>query len=103
MWTFSDMATATRSIDGVQTFKILIIGDSGVGKSSLMLRFVDDIFSSAHITTIGVDFKMRTMTIDGQQCRIQIWSVQWFVYLRNKAIAFRDTAGQERFRVITGE
>jgi GTPase SAR1 family protein len=93
MWTFSDMATATRSIDGVQTFKILIIGDSGV----------DDIFSSAHITTIGVDFKMRTMTIDGQQCRIQIWSVQWFVYLRNKAIAFRDTAGQERFRVITGE
>ncbi|CAF1131557.1 unnamed protein product [Didymodactylos carnosus] len=56
-----------------------------VGKSSLMVRFVDDIFTTSYITTIGVDFKMSTINIDGQQCKIQIW----------------DTAGQERFRVIT--
>ncbi|CAF1212353.1 unnamed protein product [Rotaria magnacalcarata] len=79
------MASSTKSLDPVQTFKILIIGDSGVGKSSLMVRFVDDIFTPAYITTIGVDFKMSTINVDGHQCRIQIW----------------DTAGQERFRVIT--
>ncbi|UJR37841.1 hypothetical protein I4U23_030531 [Adineta vaga] len=79
------MASTTKNLEGVQTFKILIIGDSGVGKSSLMVRFVDDIFTAAYITTIGVDFKMSTINVDGHQCRIQIW----------------DTAGQERFRVIT--
>ncbi|CAF3245296.1 unnamed protein product [Rotaria socialis] len=79
------MASPAKSLDPVQTFKILIIGDSGVGKSSLMVRFVDDIFTPAYITTIGVDFKMSTINVDGHQCRIQIW----------------DTAGQERFRVIT--
>ncbi|CAF0723256.1 unnamed protein product [Adineta steineri] len=79
------MASTAKNLDTVQTFKILIIGDSGVGKSSLMVRFVDDIFTAAYITTIGVDFKMSTINVDGHQCRIQIW----------------DTAGQERFRVIT--
>ncbi|KAF5291775.1 hypothetical protein FQA39_LY14263 [Lamprigera yunnana] len=66
-------------------FKLLIIGDSGVGKSSLLLRFADNTFSGSYITTIGVDFKIRTVTIDGQRIKLQIW----------------DTAGQERFRTIT--
>ncbi|KAK0418433.1 hypothetical protein QR680_013553 [Steinernema hermaphroditum] len=66
-------------------FKLLIIGDSGVGKSSLLLRFADNTFSPNYITTIGVDFKIRTITIDGQKVKLQIW----------------DTAGQERFRTIT--
>ncbi|CAF0893920.1 unnamed protein product [Rotaria sordida] len=79
------MASTKKSLETAQTFKILIIGDSGVGKSSLMVRFVDDIFTAAYITTIGVDFKMSTINVDGHECRIQIW----------------DTAGQERFRVIT--
>ncbi|CAF0732961.1 unnamed protein product [Rotaria sordida] len=66
-------------------FKILIIGESSVGKSSLMTRFVDDTFQPTFFPTIGVDFKVRTLVIDDHQCKVQIW----------------DTAGQERFRVIT--
>ncbi|XP_034236628.1 ras-related protein Rab-35 [Thrips palmi] len=66
-------------------FKLLIIGDSGVGKSSLLLRFADNTFSGSYITTIGVDFKIRTIDIEGEKVKLQIW----------------DTAGQERFRTIT--
>jgi len=66
-------------------FKLLIIGDSGVGKSSLLVRFADDCFSGNYITTIGVDFKIRTIEIHGERVKLQIW----------------DTAGQERFRTIT--
>ncbi|CAF0827892.1 unnamed protein product [Adineta steineri] len=66
-------------------FKILIIGESSVGKSSLMTRFVDETFQATFFPTIGVDFKVRTLVIDDHQCKVQIW----------------DTAGQERFRVIT--
>jgi len=66
-------------------FKLLLIGDSGVGKSSLLLRFADNTFSDSFIATIGVDFKIRTIDINGSQVKLQIW----------------DTAGQERFRTIT--
>jgi len=66
-------------------FKLLIIGDSGVGKSSLLVRFADNHFSGNYITTIGVDFKIRTIEINGERVKLQIW----------------DTAGQERFRTIT--
>jgi len=66
-------------------FKLLIIGDSGVGKSSLLVRFADNTFSGNYITTIGVDFKIRTIEINGERVKLQIW----------------DTAGQERFRTIT--
>jgi len=66
-------------------FKLLIIGDSGVGKSSLLVRFADNTFSGNYITTIGVDFKIRTIDVGGDRVKLQIW----------------DTAGQERFRTIT--
>ncbi|KAI6176571.1 hypothetical protein M3Y97_00812800 [Aphelenchoides bicaudatus] len=66
-------------------FKILLIGNSGVGKSSLLLRFADNIFQASYITTIGVDFKIRTINVNGKKVKLQIW----------------DTAGQERFRTIT--
>ncbi|KAI5695733.1 hypothetical protein M8J76_008034 [Diaphorina citri] len=66
-------------------FKLLIIGDSGVGKSSLLIRFSDNTFSGSYITTIGVDFKIRTIDVNGEKVKLQIW----------------DTAGQERFRTIT--
>lgn len=67
-------------------FKILVVGDSGVGKSCMLLRFADDIFTESHISTIGVDFKIQTLTLeDGKMAKLQIW----------------DTAGQDRFRTIT--
>eukprot|EP00002_Diphylleia_rotans_P027354 TRINITY_DN5481_c0_g1_i2.p1 TRINITY_DN5481_c0_g1~~TRINITY_DN5481_c0_g1_i2.p1 ORF type:complete len:111 (+),score=18.16 TRINITY_DN5481_c0_g1_i2:82-414(+) len=65
--------------------KLLLIGDSGVGKSSLLMRFCEDTFSPNFITTIGIDFKIRNVDMDGKRIKLQIW----------------DTAGQERFRTIT--
>ena len=47
-------------------FKLLLIGDSGVGKSCLLLRFADDTYTESFISTIGVDFKIRTVEIDGK-------------------------------------
>ncbi|URE46733.1 ras-related protein [Musa troglodytarum] len=68
-------------------FKLLLIGDSSVGKSCLLLRFADDSYVDSYISTIGVDFesKIRTVELDGKTVKLQIW----------------DTAGQERFRTIT--
>jgi len=95
-------------------FKLLLIGDSGVGKSCLLLRFADDSYTESYISTIGVDFvnprpcaptpqlalrlprsactlpdarsqKIRTIQLEGKTIKLQIW----------------DTAGQERFRTIT--
>ncbi|CAO3676675.1 unnamed protein product [Rhizopus stolonifer] len=66
-------------------FKLLLIGDSGVGKSCLLLRFADDTYTESYISTIGVDFKIRTVELEGKTVKLQIW----------------DTAGQERFRTIT--
>ena len=61
-----------------------MIGNSGVGKSCLLIRFTDDTFSDSYVTTVGVDFKIKTLDIEGKSCKLQIW----------------DTAGQERFRNI---
>ncbi|GME94715.1 hypothetical protein B5S28_g321 [[Candida] boidinii] len=68
-----------------KTMKLLLVGDSGVGKSCLLLRFVDDKFNPSFITTIGIDFKIKTIEINGTKIKLQVW----------------DTAGQERFRTIT--
>lgn len=66
-------------------FKFLLIGESGVGKSSILLRFTDDVFSGRPVSTIGQDFKTKMLDIEGSRIEVQVW----------------DTAGQERFRTIT--
>ncbi|TFK62183.1 GTP-binding protein ypt1 [Pluteus cervinus] len=63
-------------------FKLLLIGDSGVGKSCLLLRFADDTYTESYISTIGVDFKIRTIELEGKTVKLQI-------------------VRQERFRTIT--
>jgi small GTP-binding protein len=53
--------------------KLLLIGDSGVGKSCCLLRFSEDSFTPSFITTIGIDFKIRTIELDGKRVKLQIW------------------------------
>lgn len=77
------MSNNNKNYDSIM--KILLIGDSGVGKSCLLVRFVEDKFSPSFITTIGIDFKIKTVDINGKKVKLQLW----------------DTAGQERFRTIT--
>uniref|UniRef100_A0A671PH99 Ras-related protein Rab-18-B-like n=2 Tax=Sinocyclocheilus TaxID=75365 RepID=A0A671PH99_9TELE len=59
--------------DILTTLKILIIGESGVGKSSLLLRFTDDTFDPEIGATIGVDFKVKTLAVDGNKAKLAIW------------------------------
>ncbi|EQC36174.1 rab family, other [Saprolegnia diclina VS20] len=66
-------------------FKLLLVGDAGVGKSSMLLRFTEDTFDDHLQSTIGVDFKVKMMQVDGKRIKMTIW----------------DTAGQERFRTLT--
>lgn len=66
-------------------FKVLLLGDAGVGKTSLMWRFSDDVFNQTYISTIGIDFKLRTIDVEGKKVRLQVC----------------DTAGQERFHAIS--
>ena len=53
-------------------FKLLIIGNAGVGKSSILVRFADNIFTQSYITTIGVDFKIRTIEVEGKKIKLQV-------------------------------
>lgn len=66
-------------------FKVVLIGDSGVGKSNLLSRFTRDEFCLESKSTIGVEFATRSVAVDGKTVKAQIW----------------DTAGQERYRAIT--
>jgi Ras-related protein Rab-1A len=65
-------------------YKVLLIGDSSVGKTSVLLRYVEDKFSAEFQTTIGVDFKVSTFSMNGKNIKLQLW----------------DTAGQDRFKNI---
>ena len=53
-------------------FKLLLIGDSGVGKSCLLLRYVDETYQESYISTIGVDFKIKTIELDGKVIKLQV-------------------------------
>ena len=65
--------------------KIVLVGRSYVGKSSLMIRFIDGTFNDFYVNTIGVDFRFKTIMVKDRKVKVQIW----------------DTAGQEKFRTIT--
>ena len=67
-------------------YKILLLGDSTVGKTCFLLRYCDKRFQEAHLSTIGLDYRLKSMTLkNGKNIKLQIW----------------DTAGQDRFRAIT--
>jgi len=66
-------------------YKIVIVGKSAVGKSSIMIKFTDDRFTENYLTTIGVDFKFRSFKLKEESFKLQIW----------------DTAGQEKYQTIT--
>ena len=75
-----DYSTSTALV-----LKLVIIGNSGVGKSSIIMRYSGEPFRESYIYTIGVDFKLKTLLLNGKVIRLQIW----------------DTAGQERFKTFT--
>ena len=68
-----------------QLFRVIIVGDTGVGKSCILMRFSEDKFNENHDVTIGVEFGTRSLKVNNQTIKLQIW----------------DTAGQESFRSIT--
>lgn len=75
----------TKDDDYDYLFKVVLIGDSGVGKSNLLARYTRNEFNLESKTTIGVEFSTRSIVVDGKKVKAQIW----------------DTAGQERYRAIT--
>ena len=72
------------SIDSI--YKVLLLGDTTVGKTCILLKYTDKIFQETHMMTIGLDYRLKTMKLkSGKDVKLQIW----------------DTAGQDRFRSIT--
>ena len=67
-----------------KAFKIVVVGNSGVGKTNLVHRYTEDEFEEAYRTTVGLDFKFKDAVVGGENCKIQIW----------------DTAGQEKLKAI---
>ena len=66
-------------------FKILLLGDSSVGKTSLILKYTEDYFQETYLSTVGIEYKTKTLDINGVEVTLEIW----------------DTAGQERFRSLS--
>eukprot|EP01016_Furgasonia_blochmanni_P008032 TRINITY_DN13225_c0_g2_i1.p1 TRINITY_DN13225_c0_g2~~TRINITY_DN13225_c0_g2_i1.p1 ORF type:complete len:212 (+),score=17.95 TRINITY_DN13225_c0_g2_i1:122-757(+) len=75
---------AIKAQDYDYLVKVVIVGDSGVGKTCLLVRYTEQNFITHHLVTIGIDFKFKNLEVNGKRLRLQIW----------------DTAGQERFRTI---
>lgn len=77
--------TTTKKTAHDLVLKVIIIGDSGVGKTNLLTRYCEGIFKESYVATIGVDFKIKLTQHQDKKVKLQIW----------------DTAGQERFKNIT--
>ena len=82
MSTFTEDSISPESYD--QKIKIMIIGESLVGKTSLITRYTNDSFSGVYLTTVGIDFQTKFLNINDKTIKVELW----------------DTAGQERFRNI---
>ena len=80
----SASASASPQVTPPAKYKIVILGDQGVGKTSLLTRFMYESFEENYLSTVGIDFCSKTMYLDDRTIRLQIW----------------DTAGQERFRTL---
>lgn len=87
MSNMSSPSSSSSSSPDVPTLKLLLVGSSSVGKSSLLLRYTDDEYLNPEeaSATIGVDYKVKSITVGGKKYKLSIW----------------DTAGQERFRTLT--
>ena len=79
-----DESSSIEEEDYDEKVKLMIIGDSSVGKSSLLKKYCKNEFSNSYITTVGIDFQVKILTINNIKIKIQIW----------------DTAGEERYRVV---
>ncbi|XP_007950952.1 ras-related protein Rab-19 [Orycteropus afer afer] len=81
------LSSATRAAedDFDYLFKVILIGDSNVGKTCVVQHFKSGVYTDTQQNTIGVDFTVRSLDVDGKKVKMQVW----------------DTAGQERFRTIT--
>ena len=79
------MAKQSQNIENEITLKILLLGDTAVGKTSILLKYTDGYFPEVYISTIGVEYKSKKVNINGNIINLQIW----------------DTAGQERYKSIT--
>ena len=75
------------SSESIHTFKILTIGESQVGKTCILRRFVENKFLKSHLATIGIDFRTKILNVNGKNIKLKIW----------------DTAGQERYHNITSQ
>ncbi|XP_053975359.1 ras-related protein Rab-13 [Hylaeus anthracinus] len=73
------------ALDFAATYKVLVLGDSNVGKTCIVHRYCDERYYDTYTSTIGIDFKQKIINLDGTPIKLQIW----------------DTAGQERFRTLT--
>ncbi|KAI5095276.1 ras-related protein Rab-3C isoform X1, partial [Silurus meridionalis] len=88
-------------------FKLLIIGNSSVGKTSFLFRYADDSFTSAFVSTVGIDFRVKTVYRNDKSIKLQIWvKYQGYIfsfYVKTFSLisSVQDTAGQERYRTIT--
>ena len=78
-------AAEMAATDADRMFKLTLVGDSGVGKSNLVLRYASDVFVNEHVTTIGCDLKVKYLEARDLRIKLMIW----------------DTAGQERFHALT--
>lgn len=89
-------------------FKLLIIGNSAVGKTSFLFRYADDSFTSAFVSTVGIDFKVKTVFRNDKRVKLQIWDTGEFINFFSGLTCFYIlthqryfSAGQERYRTIT--